>query len=259
MTVVSTGTVRRIGIGVGGIGLGFGLWWVAVVLFAPPTYILPAPAAVLGRLAGNPTLYIENAWITTQKVLLGGGVGAASGIVLGVLIAKIRVLRASLLPYLVTMRVLPKIAIAPVLLIYFGLGMQTAILFVAIIAVFPVAISTAAGFERVPERHLDLLQSVAANPRRTLVRVEARYALPDVFAGLKQAAALSVIGAIVAEWIVSTSGLGYLILVASETVQTTVLLAALLLLVAVGLAIYGSVALFQRVTVGPSSRYAGPT
>jgi NitT/TauT family transport system permease protein len=137
--------------------------------------------------------------------------------------------------------------------------MQTAILFVAIIAVFPVAISTAAGFERVPERHLDLLESVAANPRRTLLGVEARYALPDVFAGLKQAAALSVIGAIVAEWIVSTSGLGYLILVASETVQTTVLLAALLLLLAVGLAIYGSVALFQRVTVGPSSRYAGPT
>ncbi len=247
---------RLAGISLAGVVVGIVAWWAITVALQPPAYLLPPPSSVAGRLAGNPDLYLRNAAITLEKILVGGSLGAVAGILLGSLIAHVELLRNALMPYLVTMRVLPKIAIAPVLLLYLGLGMETAVLFVAIISVFPVVISTAAGFERVPDRHLDLLNSVDADPISVFVRVRARYALPDVFAGLKQAVALAVIGAIVAEWILSTSGLGYLILVSAENLQTSVLLAALALLLVVGLGLYGAMAGIQRASLGSSSRYS---
>lgn len=256
MSAFNVGTGRQAWIA--GIGLGVGLfgWWVVTLIFRPPGYILPPPAEVFIHLFDNPSLYLENTAFTVLKITTGGSIGVLSGLILGALVAQISLLRKALMPYLVTMRVLPKIAIAPVLLLYLGLGMETAVLFVAIISFFPMVISTAAGFERTPDRHSDLMESVAASPLAVFLHVTVRFALPDLFAGFKQAATLSVIGAIVAEWVVSTDGLGYLILVASENLQTDVLLAALFLLIVVGLSVYGSVTIIQRWSIGSIKRYS---
>jgi NitT/TauT family transport system permease protein len=152
-----------------------------------------------------------------------------------------------LLPYLVAARVLPKVAVAPLLLLYIGLGFDTAVLFVALVAFFPMVVSTLAGVQRTPETQLDLMRSVDAGRLRTFLAVELPFALPDVFAGVKQSMTLAVVGATIAEWVVATEGLGYLILVASENVQPDVMLASLVVLVTIGLTLYGAVVALQRV------------
>lgn len=257
MSTRPAATAATVAIGVAGVAAGILGWWLVVALVQPPAYVLPAPGAVAGRLLGNPGLYLESALQTLRKVLVGGSIGVVVGLGLGSLIAHHPLLRRTVMPYLITMRVLPKIAIAPVLLIYLGLGFRTAVLFVAVIAVFPVVISTVAGFERVPDRQLDLLRSVDASPVQTFLRVRVPYAVPDLLAGIKQAVALSVVGAVVAEWVVSTEGLGYIVLAASERVQPAVLVAALVLLVALGLGIYAAVHAVQRLVVGPLERFSG--
>lgn len=242
-------TARRTGTAVApvaAIAAGVACWWAITALLSIPTYYLPPPDAVATRLAANPDLYLRNAALTLERILYGGAVGAASGFALAIVVAFVPPIRRIVLPYLITIRVLPKIAVAPVLLIYFGTGTSTAILFVALIAFFPMVLNAAAGFDRTPRSQRDLLRSVDAGRVRGFVSVTLPYALPDVFAGLKQSLTLAVVGAVVAEWIVADGGLGYLVLIGSENLQTEMMLAALLVLLLVGLLLYGAVALLQR-------------
>ncbi len=188
------------------------VWWVAATLLALPGFLLPPPGAVGGRLVGSPGLFVTQARATLEKVLYGGTAGVVAGFVLAVALANLPLLRRGVYPYLVTVRVLPKVAVAPLLLIYLGTGTLTAVVFVALISFFPMVLSTAAGLDRTPARHRDLLGTVNASGLDRFLHVELPYAVPDVFAGLKQ----------------------------------SVTLAALAVLVGVGLVLYGMVALLQR-------------
>lgn len=226
--------------------VGVAAWWLLVTALALPAYVLPPPTAVARRLATNPDLYAANALTTLRRIVVGGAVGVLVGAALAVVVVEVRWLRRALVPYLVAARVLPKIAVAPVLLIYFGTGEATGIAFVALVAFFPMVVSTVAGLESVPEAHLDLLRSVDAGRLATLVHLRVPHAVPDAFAGLKQSTTLAVIGAVIAEWLVSTEGLGALILFALEDVQVDVMLAALAVLFAEGLALYGLVVAAER-------------
>jgi ABC-type nitrate/sulfonate/bicarbonate transport system permease component len=230
------------------------LWWAVTAAIAIPPYLLPTPAAVAARLAGNPGLYLSSALVTLRKVLVGGAAGIAAGVAIALLVTAVPLLRRALVPYLVAARVLPKIAVAPVFLIYFGVGFDTAVLFVALIVFFPMVVGTAAGLSRTPEAHL--LRSVDAGPVQTFLAVRLPHALPDVFAGAKQSVTLAVVGAVVAEWILSNDGLGSLVLVASENVQVDVMLAALAVLLVMGLALYGGVTLCQRAVARRGYAYA---
>jgi ABC-type nitrate/sulfonate/bicarbonate transport system permease component len=227
--------------------LGFLLvWWVVATLLGIPRFLLPHPGAVGGRLVGSPGLFLTHTVATLEKVLLGGAAGVAAGFTLAVVLANLPLLRRGVYPYLVTVRVLPKVAVAPLLLIYLGTGTLTAVVFVALISFFPMVLSTAAGLDRTPVPHRDLLRTVNAPGLARFLRVELPYAVPDVFAGLKQSVTLAIIGAVVAEWVVADSGLGNLILLGSENLQTDLMLAALAVLVGVGLLLYGLIALLQR-------------
>ena len=242
----STVTVADVALPLGGLAVATAAWWALVAAADVPPYLLPPPDAVAAVLLGNPGLFVRNAAATAEKVAIGGGVGIAAGFALAVSISRLQWLRRAVYPYLVTVRVLPKIAVAPLLLIYIGTGMTTAVVFIGLIAFFPMVLSTAAGFERVPAEQRDLLRSVDAGPLDAFLRLELPYAVPDLFAGLKQSVTLAVIGAVVAEWIVADSGLGFLVLLASENVQVDLMLAALAVLVALGLALYGLIVVAQR-------------
>lgn len=230
---------------IGALGVGVVAWWAFVTTLSVPAYLLPSPFAVAFRLADAPELFLRNAWFTLEKVLYGGVAGATAGFFLAVLVAHLPWFRRAVYPYLVTVRVLPKIAIAPLLVIYLGTGTTTAVVFVALIAFFPLVLSTAAGLDRLPEAHRDLLRSVDANATAAF-RVRLRYALPDAFAGLKQSVTLATVGAVIAEWTVAADGLGFLVLLASENLQTDLMVAALFVLVAEGLALYAAVVVGQR-------------
>ena len=222
------------------------VWWLATLALDIPPFLMPPPDAVFSQLLANPVLYARNALFTLEKVAYGGSVGITGGFCLALGIAYLPWFRRAVYPYLVTARVLPKIAIAPLFLIYLGTGMGTAVVFVALIAFFPIVLSTAAGLQKAPREYHDLLDSVDAGSLRKVVYVDLPYALPDIFAGLKQSVTLAVVGAVIAEWIVADNGLGFVILLASENVRTDIMLAALVVLVIEGLLLYGGVVLAQR-------------
>jgi len=221
---------------------GVAAWWAAVALLDVPAYLLPAPGAVAARLVASPGLYLHNARVTLRTVLTGGTAGVVAGFVGAAVVVHSAFLRRALSPYLVTARVLPKVAVAPLLLVYLGTGAGTAVAFVALVAFFPTFVNAAGGLRTTPEAYLDLLRSVDAGPVRTFLFVRVPAASPAVFAGLKQSAALAVVGAVVAEWILTDAGLGHLVLVGAENVQTDVVVAAVVVLFVEGLAVYGVVA-----------------
>jgi NitT/TauT family transport system permease protein len=222
------------------------LWWALTVVLVVPPFLLPPPEAVAAQLLGNPLLYLRNALFTLEKVVYGGFAGIAGGFALALGVAYLPWFRRAVYPYMVTARVLPKIAIAPVLLIYLGTGMTTAIVFVVLIAFFPIVLSTTAGLQKAPSEYHDLLDAVNAGPLRKIFHVDLPYALPDIFAGLKQSVTLAVVGAVIAEWIVADNGLGFVILLASENIRADIMLAALSVLVIEGLLLYGAIVLAQR-------------
>lgn len=236
----------RVSLPVAALAAGVAAWWAAVAVFAVPPYLLPAPGAVVARLADQPDLYLRSARATLRTVLAGGTIGVCAGFCAAAVVATSSTLRRALFPYLVTARVLPKVAIAPLLLVYLGTGTGTALTFVALVAFFPTFVSSAAGLRETPEAYLDLLRSVDAGRVETLAFVRIPAALPAIFAGLKQSAALAVVGAVVAEWIVTDEGLGYLVLVGAENVQTDLVMAAVVVLFVEGMAVYGLVAAVER-------------
>jgi NitT/TauT family transport system permease protein len=246
MTLVDRVPVNRVVLLVFTFALVLVVWWAATALGSIPPFVLPPPTAVVDRLIGRPHLYLESATATLAKVFVGGGLGIGIGLALALAMWTVPLFRRTIYPYLVAIRVLPKVAIAPVLLLYFGLGFDTAVMFVAAASFFPMVVSTTAGFERVPKRQRDLLRSVDAGPVRTTLAVDLPYALPDVFAGVKQSVTLAVVGAVIAEWVVSTEGLGYLVLIGSESVQPSIMLAALSVLIAMGVSLYAAVVALQR-------------
>lgn len=226
--------------------VGVAVWWSASALLRVPSYLVPTPDAVAARFVGNPGLYAASAWVTLRRVLVGGGVGVSAGFLIAVVVAHVPLVRRAVVPYLVAARVLPKLAIAPLLLIYLGTGFTTGLVFVALITFFPMVVNTLSGLDGVPSRYRDLFESVDAGALTTLLHLRIPYALPAVFAGLKQSVALAVVGAVVAEWVVSTNGLGALVLFAMEDVQTDVMFAATAVLVAEGIVLYGLVAAIER-------------
>lgn len=219
------------------------LWAAFVRLLDVPAYLLPRPTDVGRRLLGNPGLYVDSAGATLRKVLVGGAAGTAIGFLVGVAVGELPPLWRAISPYLVAARVLPVVSLAPLLIVYLGIGFWTGVAFVTLMSLFPMAISTAAGFRQAPSEALDLADSVDASRLRVLLSIRLPYAAPDLVAGLRQSVTLAVVGAVLAEWLVSDSGLGYLILVASENVRPDVLLASLSLVFVVGFTLYGAVGL----------------
>lgn len=222
-----------------------GGWTVLTAAIAIPAYLLPPPTAVFARLLEHPELFASHAVATLERILIGGAVGIGGGFLLALAVVAARPIRYALLPYMVLIRVLPKVAIAPALVIAVGTGRLTAATFVALIAFFPMALSTIAGLDRPAPRYEELMRSVDAT-RYSAWTVRMRFALPDVFAGLKQSVTLSVVGAVVAEWLIVDDGLGALVLLAAENLATDLMLAALVVLIAGGLALYGLVAGLER-------------
>ena len=246
MSVAERVPVPNLVLPVVGLALGVGAWWATTALVGLPAYLLPAPDAVVARFLGNPTLYADSARLTLQRALLGGGIGVVFGLVVAVVVVQLPLVRRAVVPYLVAARVVPKLAVAPLLLIYLGTGFTTGAVFVALITFFPMVVNGVAGLDSAPRRYHDLFASVDAGVIATFVHLRVPYALPAVFAGLKQSVALAVVGAVVAEWVVATNGLGALILFALEDVQTDVMFAATVVLFLEGFLLYGLVAALER-------------
>ncbi len=223
--------------------VGLGLWQGLTVWLALPAFILPGPVQVwlrfLRSLADGSLL--SNAWVTLEEVLLGLFFGSALATILGYLLSKSHLAERILAPYLVASQAIPTVAIAPLLVIWFGPGMFSKVLICALIVFFPVLVNTMVGVRAVPENLRDLMQSLRASRWQTLRYLEVPAALPVFLGGLRIGATLSVIGAVVGEFVGADHGLGFLINVSRGQYDTAMVFVAIFALVVMAIGLYGVV------------------
>lgn len=224
-------------------------WQIVSTYGSVPEYILPAPTAIAARLVSSWPVLADATLVTTQEVLLGFAIGVVLGIALAVPIAYSRVVRDTLYPLIVASQAVPKIAIAPLLVLWLGFEIWPKIAVTALMVFFPVTVTAAQGFGSVDRNLLDLLRSVHASPAQIFLRIRLPHSLPQIFSGLKIGITLAVVGAVVGEWVGADSGLGYLLVYANTMLDSTLLFAALFLLIALGVVLFLLVDLAERLMV----------
>jgi NitT/TauT family transport system permease protein len=225
----------------------FLLWWLVTRTASLPAFILPSPAQVAVRfwkaLADGSLL--GNTVTTLIEVLLGLLVGTVAAVVLGYAIAKSRLFERLVAPYLVATQAIPIVAVAPLLVIWFGPGIFSKVLICALIVFFPVLVNTVVGVRAVPRPLHDLMGSLYATPTQTLRYLELPAALPILLGGLRIGATLSVIGAVVGELVGSDKGLGFLVNVARGQYDTALVFVSVFTLILLALILYGMVAFVE--------------
>ena len=222
-------------------------WQMVVVLGKIPAAILPSPVSTLGYIAGHWEILLTHAVPTTVEAVAGFVLATLLGVALAVLISYSRLAREALYPNLVFFQLIPKIALAPLFIIWLGIGAQSRIAFAVFIAFFPVVIATTAGFLSADRGMLRLCRSLTASEGQVFVHVRFPAALPYMFSGMKVAVTLAIIGVIIGEFITAQAGLGYLIIFATARADTEVSMAAIVVLCVCGLLLYGLVALCEQV------------
>jgi len=227
---------------------GLALWQVLFLIGWQPSYILPGPLQVAARfwVALMDGSLLRHTLATLEEVLLGLLAGSLLATSLGYLIARSPTLERLLSPYLVASQAVPVVAIAPLLVIWFGPGLFSKVLICALIVFFPVLVNTVVGLRAVPQNLRDLMRSMRATRWQTLRYLEIPAAMPVFLGGLRIGATLSVIGAVVGEFVGSDRGLGFLINVARGQYDTALVYATVLTLIALALALYGLVLLAER-------------
>lgn len=212
-------------------------WQAYVVATGVPTVVLPSPVEVAAAALASPSL-VRAAAVTALTAGLGLAGGVVVGLALAFAIVTSRTAAAVVHPYLIALRIAPLVAVAPLVFLWIGSGIPARALLVATLTVFPVAIASVDGLRSTPTAYRDLLCSVGASERTVFLRVRVPAAAPSVFAGVKLAAALSVIGTVVAEFLTLRAGLGYRVFAASTALATAEMFAAVAGLAALGLCFY---------------------
>lgn len=223
------------------------LAWAAIVkLFAIPDYLLPAPQDVVVRtIKEAPTLW-KNGLYTLASVLTGFAAGVMIGVPLAFGIVLSRAMERVTMPFLVMSQTIPKVAIAPILVVWLGFGILPKIAIVFLISFFPIVVSTVVGLKSVETDMIDLVRSMGAGTAKIMLRVRGPTALPQMFAGFKIAVCLSVVGAIVGEFVGSDRGLGFLLLTSTGTLDGSLVWSALFVLIAMGVALFAIVSKLER-------------
>lgn len=246
---MSRRTLLRIGAGLASLAAFLLAWKLLVLLTGTPEYILPAPEVVIERglrAIGSGVLW-EHMAATVVEVVLGFSLGAMTAIVVGVALGKSVVIERVLSPYIVAAQAVPILALAPLLDIWFGGGLFARVLVCALIVFFPVAIATMVGIRSADPLLREMLLSLGATPGQVTTRLEIPSALPVIFGGLRVGVTLAVIGAVVAEWVSASTGLGVLINIADQGLfDTPLMFVALAALAIIGLAFYSLVVLVER-------------
>jgi NitT/TauT family transport system permease protein len=222
------------------------VWEAATHLLRVPRFIMPAPSAILGEGWDWRYRFLEHTWVTLYETLGGFALSMVVGVPLAVMIVYSPILRGALYPLIVLAQSVPKIAIAPVLLLVLGFGEFPKMVVAFLVAFFPVVVDTATGLAATPPELLDLSRSYRASPFKTFLKVRLPLALPFIFAGAKVAITLSVIGAVVGEFVGSDRGLGYVILSATSYWKTELAFSAMIILSLMAIVLFAAVSLVER-------------
>lgn len=220
------------------------VWEWAIAHFAVPEYVAPAPSAVARALINGK--YLDNALFTLSEAMMGFGLAAVAGIVLGGLIAQFPLVDKTLYPYLIAIQTTPKVAIAPLFIIWFGFGMTSKVVIAATVAFFPVLVNVISGLKSTDPERIELMRSLRATRWQTFRMVMFPSALPVIFAGLNIAVIFSLLGAIVGEFLGSRQGLGNAIMQMNVNLDTAGVFASLFVLSCIGIALHVVMGAIQR-------------
>lgn len=223
------------------------LWHFGVVIFGVKEYILPTPMAAIKTLFEPKYRWSFNFLATFYEVAGGFLLSGIVGIILGIAIIWSDWLKRTILPFLVFLNTLPKIAVAPLFLIWFGYGILPNILIVVLISFFPMVINTATGLVAVEEDLLDLVNYLHASKWQKLKMIQLPNSLPYIFSGLKITATTAVVGAIVGEFIASDKGLGSVIISSQTTLSTPAIFGSLILITIIGLGLFWTVEITEKI------------
>ncbi len=225
-----------------------GLWELVVSSAGLSALVLPAPSAVAVSLwSGLASGYFwPHLAATLQALLLGFAAGSAVGLLAGMALAESPLLERVLKPYVVVSQVVPKLALAPLFVLWFGFGLLPTVLITALICFFPLMENTLTGLRQADAQRLQLFRMLGATRVQTLLRLKLPTALPAILAGLRVALVLALVGVVVAEFMGASRGLGAVVIAAQGMMDTTLMFAALVLIAAIGLLLYQGCLLLER-------------
>jgi|SRR5690606_9352409 len=224
-------------------------WWGLKVVSGWNDVILPSPAKVVSSIASNSQLLWRHGLVTLRETVVGYGLAILIAVPLGVLIGYSWVVDKALSPILMGLNAVPKVAVAPLLIIWMGFGIQPKVAMVVLLSFFPIVLGAASGIKATPPDLVEMMRSLDPTPLQMFFKLRLRAALPQLFVGLQVAIALAVIGAVIGEFAGATRGLGYLITVSGGTADTALAFASLVVLSAISIGLYYVVLAVERLLV----------
>lgn len=222
------------------------IWHLAVSYLGVPAYLLPPPASVATRLWQDFAFLLGHSGATLVATVGGFLLSVVVGIPLGMILVASRVLDRAIMPLLVISQSFPKVAIAPLIVIWFGLGFLPKILIAFSVAFFPVVVGTIAGMKSLDPDMYDLARTMQATKASIFLRIRLPFAMPQILSGVKVAVAFATVGAVVAEWVGADRGLGYLLLWSNANMDTSLLFSVLVCLMIIGVILYYIVEFLER-------------
>ena len=225
------------------------LWEIGSRVLHIPTFLVPAPSSVVSVLGGKAHVLIRHGWTSTQEIVLGYVLSIVVGIPLALGIYFWPPFARSVYPLLVSSQAVPKTAIAPVFVVWFGFGLLPKVLIAFLIAFFPIVINTVIGLASLEAEKIYLARSMAMGPLSTFVKIRLPHALPSIFGGLKIAITLAVVGAVVGEFVGADAGLGHLLLEANGAMDTPLLFAGLVGLTVIGVVFFLLIEAAERLAI----------
>lgn len=230
------------------------LWHLATIVFGWEEFIVPTPGNVLDALVEQRSILPDHFLVTLVETLEGYGLAIGVGVPLAILIAYSRIFERTIYPVLLAVNAIPKIAIAPILIIWMGLGTGPKVVMVFLVCFFPIVLSTATGLQSTPPELVELIRSLSASPLQAFLKVRFPAALPHIFVGLKVAISLAVIGAVIGEFVGASEGLGYVIVASGNNANTALAFAAMALLAVMSIVLFYALVVIERVLI-PWARY----
>jgi NitT/TauT family transport system permease protein len=227
----------------------FLLWEFAVHLFGVKEYLLPPPSKVWTEFMKRYTIVMPSAWVTLQEIIAGYLLAVIVSVPMALVVARSAFIERAVYPVIVFLQIIPKIAIAPLFIIWFGFGFAPKLLLVFLLSFFPIVVSSLAGFKSADRDVMDFARTTGASDWRLFFRIQLPQALPHIFTGLKVGAALAATAAVVAEFVASDKGLGYLLLQYHGNIDTPMVFATIVLLSLLGLAVYYVVEIIERIAI----------
>jgi NitT/TauT family transport system permease protein len=225
------------------------LWEVGTRLLRVPPFLLPTPSAIAISMEVNASLLLFNGWVTTVEIALGFLLSIVIGIPLALGIFLWPPFSRSILPLLVSSQAMPKVAVAPLFLVWFGFGLLPKVLIAFLIAFFPIVINTAVGLASIEPEKIQLARSMGFGAVSTFFKFRLPSALPAIFGGLKISITLAVVGAVVGEFVGGDAGLGYLLMVANGSMDTQLLFAGIVALTILGVVLFLLVEIAERFAI----------